>query len=76
MHSQVKRDGRFYTIEDYQFHPNFINYTIYDDYDLTIVRLHGRIKFNLAIQPICFNDVHDNYFDLIATVAGINMKKH
>lgn len=70
MHDQRYKDGIFYAIEDFAMHPLFNNFTIYDDYDLTILRTKERIIFNFAISPICFNLPRDRYVGQQAIVAG------
>ncbi|CAG9806416.1 unnamed protein product [Chironomus riparius] len=70
MHDQQYRDGRHYNIVDYAMHPYFRNFTIYDDYDMTIVATKEKIVFNYAVSPICFNQPRDQYVGMRAIVAG------
>lgn len=70
MHDQRYKDGRHYTVEDYAMHPKFKNFTIYDDFDMTMVKTKEKIVFNYAVAPICFNRPKDQYIGLRAIVAG------
>lgn len=71
MHDQRIKDGITYGMEHYMLHPKFFNYTIYDDYDMAIVTVKGRIKFNQHISPICLTQPQLTYVGKSATVSGI-----
>lgn len=70
MHDQIKQDGMRYNVEHYELHPRFLNYSVYDDYDMAMVTLVGRIQFNQNVHPICLTTVNDDYTGRIVTVSG------
>ncbi|CRL05272.1 CLUMA_CG018141, isoform A [Clunio marinus] len=70
MYDRSRQDGRKYHVAHYQFHPKFINYTVYDDYDMSIVRLGERIIFDFTMRPICLPQPDDAFTGLWAVVAG------
>jgi hypothetical protein len=70
MHDQRVQDGYKFDIEHYELHPKFINYTIYDDYDMALVTVKGRFKFNYFVKPICLTAAGSNYIGKSVIVAG------
>lgn len=70
MHDQRIKDGVVYGVEHIMLHPKFTNYSVYDDYDIALVTVQGRIKFTRNIRPICLTTPHNNYIGMKLTVAG------
>lgn len=70
MHDSVLKDGVRYDVEHYEIHPKFVNFSVYDDYDLAMVTLQGRIQFNRNIKPICLITLYDDYTGLLVRVSG------
>jgi hypothetical protein len=70
MHSQLQQDGDRYYLEHFALHPNFRNYTVYDDFDMAIVTVRGRIRFNRNVKPICLTMPNTDYTGKKMIVAG------
>jgi hypothetical protein len=61
MHDSQLQDGIPYKIADYQLHPKFTNYSIYDDYDMAIVAVDRSIVFSENIKPVCLPSPSDDF---------------
>lgn len=70
MHSQVHQDGDKYMIEHYEMHPKFRNYSIYDEYDMALVTVKGKIRFSRNVKPICLTLPNIDYTGAKPIVAG------
>jgi Trypsin len=70
MHDQRTRDGTVYSIEHYMLHPQFTNYTVYDDFDMALVTVQGKISFSFDVKPICLTNGYDDYVGKKVIVAG------
>lgn len=71
MHNQQLKDGSPYRVEHYELHPNFKNYSAYDDYDMAIVTVQGQIKFNQNVQTICLTLPNTDLTNEMMIVAGV-----
>lgn len=70
MHDQIEQDGTRYNVEHYVLHPKFFNFTVYDDYDMAMVTLQGKIKFTRNVRPICLTAIGDDYTGKSVIVSG------
>lgn len=74
MHDTNEQDGQRYDVQHYELHPYFINYTVYDDYDMAMITLQQMIQFGFKVHPICLTTTADDYTGRKVIVAG-NHKK-
>lgn len=68
MHNQHQKDGDRYEVKHVDLHPKFVNHSIYDDYDISLVTLHTQIRFTNKIKPICLPDIcmkKNSHYELI-----------
>lgn len=70
MHKAKSKEGVRYQTAHFELHPNFINNTFYDDFDMALVTLDRRITFNHNIMPICLPSPGSSHIDQTAIVAG------
>ena len=70
MHDQRIKDGTVYNVKHYELHPQFKNLTIYDDHDMALVTVVGRIRFSRTVKPICLTSPNSDYTGSYAIVAG------
>lgn len=70
MDDQILKDGYHYNVAHYMLHPKFRNLTVYDDFDMALVTVVKRIKFNYAVKPICLPQAYTSYIGQAGTVAG------
>lgn len=70
MHDQILQDGSRYYVQHYVLHPNFRNYSVYDDYDMAMVTVLGKIQFSHVVRPICISKPGENFVGEMVTVSG------
>lgn len=70
MHDQKKKDGVAYAVEHVELHPKFANLTVYDDYDMALVTVKGKIRFGPTVRPICLPAPFDDFTGRAGIVAG------
>lgn len=70
MHDQILQDGSRYYVQHYVLHPKFRNYSAYDDYDMAMVTVLGRIQFSQVAHPICISKPGENFVGEMVTVSG------
>lgn len=61
MHDQRIIDGTIFRVNHFMLHPMFMNHTVYDDYDMALITVSGRIRFTRTIKPICLPAVFDDF---------------
>lgn len=70
MHKVSPNDGEIYKTAKVILHPKFINNSLFDDYDMSIVTVDKPITFSDNVKPICLPSVGDNFEDKKVIVAG------
>lgn len=70
MHDTNAQDGEKYTVQHYELHPYFTNYTVYDDYDMSLITLTQTIQFSWKVHPICLTTPIDDYTGRNVIVSG------
>lgn len=70
MHIAKNHPGEQFNTIQYELHPNFVNNSMFDDFDLSIVAVDRPIHFSHNIKPICLPQFDSEYAGEKATVAG------
>lgn len=70
MHNSKIRDGVMYRVQSFELHPMFVNDSMFDNYDMSIVTVDQQIEFNHVILPICMPTSYTNLIGKMVTVAG------
>lgn len=70
MHQLQLKNGELYKTKKYELHPKFLSDKFYDDYDMAIITVDRKVRFNHNISPICLPTAAELYFGEKVTVAG------
>lgn len=70
MHKVTSKTGVQYFTRQFAVHPNFVNGSFYDDFDLAIATVDRHISFNHNVQTICLPALVDQFVGVKAIVAG------
>lgn len=70
MHEINSTKGERFETEKFELHPSFSNDSFYDDFDVAIVTVKGKIQFNKNVAPICLPSAENFHVGENAITAG------
>ena len=70
MHEVSFNSGESFKTDNFVFHPQFKNGSLYDDYDMSIVTVDRPMTFSANVKTICLPSISDDFAGMKVTVAG------